>query len=975
MRLFIVGLCFLSLLAQIPHTTAAQGQFCAVLRLRNAPQFEDLEKLETMTGGDFNGDGRPDLALALNDSLTRTYAVLIRLNNGGGGFNPATQFTVQESPLALAAGDFDGDGRLDLVIAHRVGSEFLRFYSGQGNGAFTAGAQLAITQPADIAGIMAVDLNGDRRPELIVQSDFYFEGANPPGFTPFVNVLRNNGSGSFSAPTRIDGKSALVEDFNGDGKPDLAVTRSDALQVLAGRGDGTFGAALNQSVALREVQHSMTAGDFNGDGKMDLAATTNPTNNALGGQVVILPGNGAGDFTDRLTFTDVRGSLRLVRALKVASRTDLVVADGTSATYLQNNGGAQFSRTTTVLARGLRDLVVSDFNDDGRADFALLDKTVTLFINNGGGGFTDAPLIAEHQSQFLKTALGDLNNDGNEDLAALEAPNKLTILRGDSAGRFARAQQFELGENPSDVLIADFNRDGRRDVAALSRNNGLSIRLTTSAGELGAATNYAVGTEPYNFAALDYDADGKLDLAVTNANNANLTLLRGNGSGGFESPRSVARATGNFEIISGDFNGDGRGDLLVTNGSERAIALQSNGDGTFVERGSYAVGAAPRKVVLGDFNADGRADIAVGSTDAASAASDIVVLFSQGDGTFTPAPRVEWGHNHAPLTVADINSDGKLDLVMSNARESLLLLQGDGAGRFPFTFDRDGLAFPRSYFALGAPLNDLVSKDLNRDGFPDFVLAGQGITVLYGACLRTATPLAAVSAANYIAPLAPDSIGAIFGTRLATGIGQAATNPLPTTLGGTTGTLFDSANQLHSLPLFFVSPGQVNFQVPTRAALGNAEVRVNSGDGAYAVGNVNLVNFAPGIFTANADGLGVPAALALRVRSDGSQVYESILQRDSSNRYVPSPIDLGTSAESVFLVLFGTGLRYRGTAPVQASIGGTNAEVTFAGAQGSLVGVDQINLRLPRTLIGRGLVNVVLTVGNLAANTVQIQIR
>jgi uncharacterized protein (TIGR03437 family) len=178
------------------------------------------------------------------------------------------------------------------------------------------------------------------------------------------------------------------------------------------------------------------------------------------------------------------------------------------------------------------------------------------------------------------------------------------------------------------------------------------------------------------------------------------------------------------------------------------------------------------------------------------------------------------------------------------------------------------------------------------------------------------------------------------------------------------------------LPLFYVSRDQVNFLVPRGSALGPAELRITSGNGAYSVGSLNLTNLAPGIFTANANGTGVAAAVALRARANGTQVFESILRYDSaSSSFVATPIDLGPAEEQVFLVLFGTGWRFRDTLPVTASLGGTNAEVTFAGAQGSLLGVDQINLRLPRTLSGRGLLNVNVTVGNQAANPVQIQIK
>ncbi len=948
----------------------AQNQFCAVLRLRNAPQFEDLDKLSAMAVGDFNGDGRPDLALSLNDNVRQNYAVLIRLNNNANGFSAPLTFTVEANPLAIAAGDFNGDGRADLVLAHRASGEFLRFYSGQGDGTFNPGAQLALAQPQDIAAITSVDLTGDGRPELIVQSD-NFRDENQV-ITPFVNVLRNDsggGSVTFSVAARIEGKGAIAADFNRDGRPDLALTRSDALRVLAGRGDATFGAELNQSIPLHEMQHSLTAGDFNGDGRLDVAATTS-TN---GGQVIVLSGNGAGDFTDRLTVTDVRVIVQLVRALRVPGRTDLVVADESAATYLTNNGGAQFRRDDTALAPGLRDAVVADFNGDGREDFATLAQTVTLLLNNGGGGFNDAPLVTEPRNTFLKIALGDVTGDGRDDLAALEAPNQLTILRGDGAGRFARAQQFTLGENPTDILIADFNRDGRRDVAALS-SAGLAIFLGTSAGELSGGTNFNVGGEPFSFTALDYDADGRTDLAVTLNNQSNVSLLRGNGNGTFDAPRAVARPANSREIISADFNGDGRGDLLIAAGNDRAYALTSNGDGGFTERGSYDIGSGARKLALGDFNGDGRADVAIGSTTASSAASDIVVLFSNGNGTFAPTPRVEWGNNHSPLTVADLNSDGRSDLVLSNVRDSLVLLTGDGAGRFPFNFDRDGQAFPRSYFALSGAINDLVGKDLNADGFPDFVLAGRGLTVLFGGCLRTATPLAAVSAASYTTPLASEMIGAAFSSNLATSIARSTTNPLPTNLAGTSGTIFDSAGVLRPLPLFFVSPAQVNFLVPRDVALGNAELRITSSDGAYAVGNVTIANTAPGIFTANGNSRGVAAGFALRVLNSGAQVNENILQFNGSS-YVPLPIDLSAESEPVFLVLFGTGWRNRNNAPVTVTIGGTNAEVTFAGAQGTLVGLDQINVRLPRSLIGRGVLNVAVNVGNQPTNTVQIQIK
>ncbi|MGH9844722.1 MAG: hypothetical protein ACREEM_38890 [Blastocatellia bacterium] len=121
----------------------------------------------------------------------------------------------------------------------------------------------------------------------------------------------------------------------------------------------------------------------------------------------------------------------------------------------------------------------------------------------------------------------------------------------------------------------------------------------------------------------------------------------------------------------------------------------------------------------------------------------------------------------------------------------------------------------------------------------------------------------------------------------------------------------------------------------------------------------------------------MPAAIALRVEVDGAQSFEPVARFDpAQNKFVAVPIDLGAAADQVFLILFGTGVRFRsGLATVSAKIGGADAQVFYAGPQGSFVGLDQVNLLLPRSLIGRGLVDVVLVVDGVTANTVRVSIR
>ena len=231
-----------------------------------------------------------------------------------------------------------------------------------------------------------------------------------------------------------------------------------------------------------------------------------------------------------------------------------------------------------------------------------------------------------------------------------------------------------------------------------------------------------------------------------------------------------------------------------------------------------------------------------------------------------------------------------------------------------------------------------------------------------------AATVSCVSAASFLAGAAPESIVAAFGLQMAAQTQAATSVPLPTTLAGVSVRVRDSAGVERLAPLFFVSPQQINFQVPTGTANGAATLTVSTG----ATGTLNITRSAPGLFTANANGQGVPAAVVLRVRANGAQSFEP-LARLENNHFVPAPIDLGAAGEQVFLVLFGTGLRFQQT--ITASVGGTSAAVLFTGAVTGLAGLDQVNLALPRTLIGRGEVDVTLRVDGVNANAVRVSVR
>jgi uncharacterized protein (TIGR03437 family) len=247
---------------------------------------------------------------------------------------------------------------------------------------------------------------------------------------------------------------------------------------------------------------------------------------------------------------------------------------------------------------------------------------------------------------------------------------------------------------------------------------------------------------------------------------------------------------------------------------------------------------------------------------------------------------------------------------------------------------------------------------------------------------QTPGKVASVSAASFDGTaLASEEIAAAFGTRLATTVLEATGTPgcpvcLTTELAGTRVVVKDSAGTERAAGLFFVSHNQVNYQIPRGTALGPATVTVTSGDGTVSVGTAQIATVAPSLFTLNGDGRGVPAAVILRVKG-GSQNFELVAGYDSAqHRFYPIPLDLGAADEDVYLVLFGTGVRNRqALSTVSIRIGGTDVPMLFADPQGEFAGLDQIVGRLPRSLIGRGEMDLVLTVDGKPANTVRISIR
>ncbi len=243
--------------------------------------------------------------------------------------------------------------------------------------------------------------------------------------------------------------------------------------------------------------------------------------------------------------------------------------------------------------------------------------------------------------------------------------------------------------------------------------------------------------------------------------------------------------------------------------------------------------------------------------------------------------------------------------------------------------------------------------------------------------LKLPGAVASVSSASYLGPaLASESIVAAFGTELATATQAAPSIPLPTELGGTKVVVRDNSGAERLAPLFFVAAQQVNYQIPSGATNGNATITITSGNGTNSFGTAQIVPVAPGLFAANVNGQGVAAAVLVRAR-DGIVTFEPVAQFDQmQNRFVPLPIDLGPTTDVLALALFGTGIRNRSSqSAVAVQMGGADAPVSYASEAPGYVGLDQVNAILPRSLAGRGEIDVNMVVDGKTANIVRVAVK
>jgi MBG domain (YGX type)/Bacterial Ig-like domain (group 3)/FG-GAP-like repeat len=337
-------------------------------------------------------------------------------------------------------------------------------------------------------------------------------------------------------------------------------------------------------------------------------------------------------------------------------------------------------------------------------------------------------------------AVGDFNGDGIPDLAVPNpGSNNVSILLGDGKGGFAPGSPVSAGTNPLGVSVGDFNGDGIADLAVANFDpNTVSILLGNGDGSFREATGspIAVGINPDFVAVGDFNSDGIADVAVTNSGDATVSILLGDGSGGFTEvlPR-VAVGSLPRGVAVGDFNGDGIADLEVANqGSNTVSILLGNGDGTF-DTSQVAVGSNPFGVAVGYFNSDGFADLAVANFND----NTVSILLGNGHGTFTQATGSPIAVGNVPrnVSVGDFNGDGIVDLAVTDSNDNnVRILLGDGIGNFTQA--------PWSPVAAGDRPYGVSVGDFNGDGIADLAVADlvpNTVSILLNQVTQTSTAM------------------------------------------------------------------------------------------------------------------------------------------------------------------------------------------------------------------------------------------
>ena len=676
-----------------------------------------------IVAADFNGDGKMDLAV-MN---TTSNNVSILMGNGDGTFAPQTIEPVDAAPLGIVAADFNGDGKIDLAVCSAtVGMADILL--GKGDGTFTAQTPALLSLVPATFG--SGDFNGDGKLDLITMD-----------VEQHVNVLLSKGDGTFSINSTsflIDAGEPTVNltvgEFDQDGILDALVWVSGQWEFLKGLGNGKFTPQPASGLASLGGASAVVA-DFNHDGKADLAAAS-----------TIMLGIGSGYGFRQAPLAGQPIGPILAADMNGDGVLDLVCIDYNDANtvmVLLGRGDGTFGQTPNYPLTGLPSAtsivgattaVAGDFNGDGKPDVAVFGPTsttdvITVGLGKGDGTFKASVTSPIPVTQNIDPLVADFDGDGKLDIATWSIilgrtteTQFISIFHGNGDGTFQQPAQFSSPPDAGTYALAvgDFDGDKKLDLAVITQVTTagshpayVQILLGQSDYTTGHAISLAPSPPNYQIAyftsqnvfmqAADFNQDGKTDLAVANGNA--FAVLLGNGDGTFQNPTfysCVAAGSCIATFAVGDFDGDGKPDLVAA-GSQGLSVFPGNGDGTFrtniLTPSSIYAGSG---LSVGDFNQDGKLDVTFWNG----------VAMGNGDGTFQP-PSLN-GYSPTASLVGDFNSDGIPDVMLLNLTLGATpflngLLSAPQISLYP-----TALSFPPLEIGVASPPKDITVTNVGN---------------------------------------------------------------------------------------------------------------------------------------------------------------------------------------------------------------------------------------------------------------------
>jgi hypothetical protein len=569
----------------------------------------------------------------------------------------------------------------------------------------------------------------------------HFEGASAPldvvtaNANGTVSVLLGKGDGTVQNPISITvggtPDAVAVGDFLGNGLQDIAVANTNGtVTVILSNGNGTFAAPTTSSLGATPV--GLAVADFNGDGKLDIVTANS------GGTVSVLLGKGTGGFGAPITST-AGGTLTSVAVgdFNRDGKPDVVVGTETGLDILLGGGNGTFKLKQTVtfsrtidgitFVSAVTSVAVADLTNHGDEDVLALANTGLSTLLGSGDGTVQAPVVLNTGGSggVASFAVGDFNGDGKLDVVANNSPGyagggpTLGFLAGNSAGTFHPVQVMAVGETANALAVGDFRGTGKLDVVMASDNssNTVAVLPGNGNGTFAVVPGFAAGLSPVGMAVGDFNGDGKPDLVTSGVGGLNVFL--NNGDGTFRAGPTLA--TGDVSnVVVADFNGDGKADIAAVTGVGIIEVFLGKGNGTFQTPQVINLGIndSITAMVAGTFVTGKRPDLAVAVQFSTGTIPGAVrVLLNNGSGTFSKGQTINLSGEAEGLAAADVNGDGKTDLVtidflFSNFTRSVAVFLGNGNGTF-----QAPILTP-----TGLAPTSLAVGDFNGDGKPDLVL-------------------------------------------------------------------------------------------------------------------------------------------------------------------------------------------------------------------------------------------------------------